>query len=119
MALADERGGDVLGAEAQLRMAVSAFAGWEPAVDRLAWYSSDRGDAEEAARLWRSLGVGEDDPRLMEMEVEVLTGAPGLVATTHVGAVPVASTRLAIKERPPWLRCPSECAGWRRNPLAT
>ena len=96
MALADERGGDVLGAEAQLRMAVSAFEGWEPAVDRLAWYSSDRGDAEEAARLWRSIGVGEDDPRLLEMEVEMLTRGPGLGATTHVGAVPGASTRLAI-----------------------
>jgi SEC-C motif len=76
MALADERGGDVLGAEAQLRMAVSAFGEWQPAVDRLAWYSSDRGDAEEAARLWRSIGVAEDDPRLVEMEVEVLTRGP-------------------------------------------
>jgi hypothetical protein len=68
MALADERSGDVIGAEAQLRTAVGTFPEWGPAVDRLAWYLSDRGDADEAARLWRGIGVDEDDPRLADMD---------------------------------------------------
>ena len=67
MAMADERAGDVTEAEAHLRVAVAASGDWEPAVDRLAWYLSDKGEADEAARLWRSIGVDEDDPRLADM----------------------------------------------------
>jgi hypothetical protein len=76
MALADERAGDVFGAEAQLRIAVETFDDWEPAVDRLAWYLSDRGEADEAARLWRSLGVEEDDPRLTDLEITAGPSVP-------------------------------------------
>jgi hypothetical protein len=68
MAMADERSGDVFGAEAQLRIAVETFDDWEPAVDRLAWYLSDKGEAVDAARLWRSLGLEEDDVRLSGLE---------------------------------------------------
>ncbi|HTT91521.1 MAG TPA: SEC-C domain-containing protein, partial [Acidimicrobiales bacterium] len=68
MALADERAGDVFGAEAQLRVAVDTFDDWEPAVDRLAWYLSDKGEAGEASRLWRSLGVDEKDARLSDLK---------------------------------------------------
>jgi hypothetical protein len=68
MAMADERAGDVLEAEARLHLAVGASGEWEPAVDRLAWYLSDKGEADEAARLWRSIGVEEDDPRLVDMD---------------------------------------------------
>ncbi|MGH2580049.1 MAG: YecA family protein [Actinomycetota bacterium] len=59
--VACERRRDPLTAEAYLRFAVEADGGWGPAVDRLAWYGSDRGDAGEATRLWRSLGLGPDD----------------------------------------------------------
>jgi SEC-C motif len=68
MAMADERAGDVTEAEAHLRRAVAASGDWEPAVDRLAWYLSDKGEADEAARLWQGIGVDEDDPRLVDME---------------------------------------------------
>ncbi|HZT67241.1 MAG TPA: SEC-C metal-binding domain-containing protein [Acidimicrobiales bacterium] len=60
-ALAAERAGDVHAAEALLHLAVEAGPGWEPAVDRLAWYLSDRGRAAEAARLWRSIGLTHAD----------------------------------------------------------
>jgi hypothetical protein len=56
-AVANERLGDLLAAEAHLRRAVEADPGWGPATDRLAWYLSDRGLAADAARLWRNLGI--------------------------------------------------------------
>lgn len=73
MGLADERSGDVLGAEAQLHIAVEVSGDWGPAVDRLAWYLSDKGEANEAARLWRSLGLDEDDPRLLDLGPAAVT----------------------------------------------
>lgn len=59
-AVVAERRGQPLVAEAQLQLAVEAQPQWPPAVDRRAWYASDRGDAVTAARLWRSLGIGPD-----------------------------------------------------------
>ncbi len=47
--------GDLDGAEAALSEALAADRTYLPAVDRLAWYASDRGDAAKAAHLWRSL----------------------------------------------------------------
>ena len=55
-------------AEEHLREAVRLDPQWPPAVDRLAWYRSDRGDAAGALALWRTLGPGaaEDDVRELE-----------------------------------------------------
>ena len=50
-------------AEAELTRAVDADPDWPPAVDRLAWYAADRGDAQRAARLWRRIGA-VDNPDL-------------------------------------------------------
>ena len=68
-AVAAERRGDPRAAYEHLRMAVGADPDWDLGVDRLAWCLSDRGDAAEAARLWRSLGVGpEENQNLREVE---------------------------------------------------
>ncbi|HET6873686.1 MAG TPA: SEC-C metal-binding domain-containing protein [Acidimicrobiales bacterium] len=56
LALAHEQLGEVLVAEGHLHLAVEADPEWTPAVDRLAWYLADRGEAAEAARLWRRVG---------------------------------------------------------------
>lgn len=64
-----EREGRVEDAEASLRSAVRAEPLWGPAVDRLAWYHSDRGDAETALNLWRGVGAtatNSDDVRAVE-----------------------------------------------------
>jgi hypothetical protein len=60
-AVAEERRGDPLAGQAHLEIAVDADGDWAPALDRLAWYLSDRGDAPGAAGLWRRLGVGPQD----------------------------------------------------------
>jgi hypothetical protein len=67
-ALAAERAGDVASAEAHLHLAVEATGDWAPAVDRLAWYLSDKGEAIDAARLWRSLGVDREERELRNVE---------------------------------------------------
>ena len=56
-AVAAERHGEPQVAEAHLHLAVEADPLWAPALDRLAWYASDRGDAPAAVQLWRRLGV--------------------------------------------------------------
>jgi SEC-C motif len=56
----DERGGDVLLADAQFDRALAADPDWGPAVDRAAWYASDRGDARRAANLWRTLELPDN-----------------------------------------------------------
>lgn len=56
-----ERAGALEEAESLLRDAVRQAPGWPPAVDRLAWYRSDRGDAAGALDLWQQLGLGEQD----------------------------------------------------------
>ena len=61
MAVVSERRCDPLAGLAHLELAVKADPEFLPAVDRLAWYLSDRGDALGAVRLWRSLGVTEAD----------------------------------------------------------
>ncbi|HEY8202331.1 MAG TPA: SEC-C domain-containing protein, partial [Actinomycetota bacterium] len=60
-ALAAERRGDPLAGDAHLQLAVAADSRWGPAVDRLAWYCSDRGDAVRAVELWQGLGVGPEE----------------------------------------------------------
>jgi hypothetical protein len=61
MAVVSERRCDPLAGLAHLELAVEADPDFLPAVDRLAWYRSDRGDARGAVRLWRSMGVSEAD----------------------------------------------------------
>ena len=61
LAVVSERRGDPLAGQAQLELALQADPEFVPAVDRLAWYLSDRGDAVGAARLWRRLGTDEVD----------------------------------------------------------
>ena len=56
-AVVAERRGEVLDAESHLRAAVRADPGWGCAVDRLAWYESDRGDAVAALTRWQQLGM--------------------------------------------------------------
>jgi hypothetical protein len=62
-----ERKRDPVAAEGHLRIALNAAPGWDPAVDRAAWYASDRGDARTAAMLWRSLDA-DDTPDLEIVE---------------------------------------------------
>jgi hypothetical protein len=61
LAVVYERRCDPLAGQAQLELAVQADPAFAPAVDRLAWYLSDRGDAARAARLWRRLGYSEEE----------------------------------------------------------
>ena len=66
-------------AEQHLHLAVEADSSWPPAVDRLAWYASDRGDAATAVRLWRRLGVGPDrNQDLAEVLAYADAGTPRL-----------------------------------------
>lgn len=68
-AVVAERRGQVLDGESKLRMAVRADPGWPCAADRLAWYTSDRGNATESLEIWRGLGYTaavSDDVRTLE-----------------------------------------------------
>ncbi|MGH3977675.1 MAG: YecA family protein [Pseudonocardiaceae bacterium] len=60
-ALVAERRREVREAESHVRMAVHADPGWGPALDRLAWYESDRGDAAAALTRWRQCGLTAED----------------------------------------------------------
>ncbi|MHB8328777.1 MAG: SEC-C domain-containing protein, partial [Acidimicrobiales bacterium] len=60
LSVVSERRCDPLTGQTQLELALEADPGFLPAVDRLAWYLSDRGDALGALRLWRRLGVPEE-----------------------------------------------------------
>lgn len=53
-AVAEEKG-DPPAAHAALEIAVEADPTWVPAVERLAWYRSDRGDGPGAVKLYRRL----------------------------------------------------------------
>ncbi len=55
-------------AEEHLREAVRLDPQWPPAVDRLAWYRSDRGDVAGALALWRTLGPGAAEDDVHELE---------------------------------------------------
>ena len=68
MAMAAEHSGDPVEAEAHLQLAVEADADWPPAVERLAWYLSDKGDASAAVRLWRRLGADRANEELDNVE---------------------------------------------------
>jgi hypothetical protein len=61
---AAETAGDWAAAEQHLELAVRADPDNVPAVDRLAWYIGDRGNAARATRLWRtcprSATIGQD-----------------------------------------------------------
>lgn len=75
-----EREGRVEDAEASLRSAARAEPSWGPAVDRLAWYRSDRGDAETALNLWRGVGAtatNSDDVRTVEPFAVPVGQTPG------------------------------------------
>ncbi|MGH9291591.1 MAG: SEC-C metal-binding domain-containing protein [Acidimicrobiales bacterium] len=61
LALAEERRVDPIAAQAHLELALDADPSWPPVIDRLAWYSSDRGDAERSLRLLGRLGAHDDD----------------------------------------------------------
>lgn len=112
-AIASERAGDVLVAEAQLHLAVEADSDWGPAVDRLAWYLSDRGQAAEAARLWRGIGfTAKDSEDLATVEKFTRTGKAKIgrnepcwcgsgrkYKVCHLGAVVTAS----LPDRVGWL----------------
>lgn len=52
-ALAAERSGDLAAAEQHLSLAVETGTDHVLALDRLAWYASDRGDAARALNLWK------------------------------------------------------------------
>jgi len=67
LAIVSERRGDPLAGQAQLDLAVRADPEFAPAIDRLAWYLSDGGDAVGATRLWRRLGLDDDDSDLAEI----------------------------------------------------
>jgi hypothetical protein len=51
--VASERAGDLAAAEQHIDQALEAEADFVPALDRLAWYASDRGDAVRAVALWQ------------------------------------------------------------------
>jgi hypothetical protein len=63
-----ERRADVLAAETSLRAALRADPHFAPALEELAWYLADRGDAEQAVNLLRRSGVPADDPELTLLE---------------------------------------------------
>jgi hypothetical protein len=67
-ALVAENTGDLAEATARLHMASESGVGWGPAIDRLAWYLADKGEAIEAARLWRALGVDPQERELANVE---------------------------------------------------
>jgi tetratricopeptide (TPR) repeat protein len=79
-AVALERLGEVADAEACLREAVAVAPQWRPAIDRAAWYCFDRGNAEDALRLWRRTGAdaaGSPDVALLESVVGPSGPEPG------------------------------------------
>ncbi len=67
-ALLAECRADLAEAEQQLELAVEADQRFAPAVDRLAWYASDRGDARKAATLWRRIGSNASNQDLAEVD---------------------------------------------------
>jgi hypothetical protein len=69
----EERKREPLVAERHLQIALNSAPSWGPAVDRAAWYASDRGDARTAAQLWGSLDI--EDTRDVEV-VEEFADAP-------------------------------------------
>lgn len=76
-ALVAERRGEVLDGESHLRAAVRAEPDWLPALDRLSWYASDRGDAAGALELlYRAGATAELSPDVETLERFVGTAGP-------------------------------------------
>ncbi|GAA5147634.1 hypothetical protein GCM10023321_08730 [Pseudonocardia eucalypti] len=59
-----ERGGDVAGAEREFQAAEAADPAFPLALEELAHYAGDRGDAERALALLRRAGVADEDERV-------------------------------------------------------
>lgn len=78
-ALEAERDGDVPVAESDLQASVRADPDFGPALEELAWYVADRGDAAKAVSLLRRAGVGENDLEL-EYLVSQLDTTPAVRA---------------------------------------
>ncbi|MDA8358685.1 MAG: SEC-C domain-containing protein [Actinomycetota bacterium] len=78
-AIAAEARNDPLAAHASLEIAVEADSRWLPGVERLAWYRSDRGDADGALKLYRRLeeeGQGSPDIEIIERARRHVDTAP-------------------------------------------
>jgi SEC-C motif len=111
LAVVNERSGDPLAGQAQLELAIQADPEFAPAVDRLAWYLSDRGDAAGATRLRRRLGVSTEDvlreiPQFVESHPNDLgrnapcwCGSGRKFKHCHLGQPPT----LPLPERVGWL----------------
>ena len=73
-----ERAGDLAAAEAHLAAALEVEPGHEPALERAAWYASDRGDAPGALRLLRRFDDPDpEDIRTMERYARPSGGKAG------------------------------------------
>ena len=59
-ALVAENRRDLVTAQARLERAVESDPNWPLGLDRLAWYLSDRGDANRAVKLWQRLAEYQD-----------------------------------------------------------
>lgn len=73
-ALAAERRHEVTDALAHLEAAAAADPAFAPALDRLAWYRSDQGDALGAQRLWRRLQtefVADDEDAEGDLDLDL------------------------------------------------
>lgn len=69
-----ERNGRATVAESDLQASVRADPEFGPALEELAWYASDRGDAARAISLLRRAGVGESDPEFDYLVSQLDTG---------------------------------------------
>ncbi|MBC7375563.1 MAG: SEC-C domain-containing protein, partial [Frankiales bacterium] len=78
LAVIAERQGRPQDAERLLRDAVHVDPEWPPAVDRLAWYESESGDATAALALWDRLGMTAEDSDDVR-ELHALPTAPTAV----------------------------------------
>src|SRR5439155_8930754 len=67
LAVCRERDGETLEAERWLEEALEADPSYAPALEELAWYASDRGDARRGVELLRRAGVEDDDDRLVSV----------------------------------------------------
>ncbi|MHB8219494.1 MAG: YecA family protein [Acidimicrobiales bacterium] len=116
-AVVSEMSDDPLAAHAALEIGVEADPRWVPGVARLAWYRSDRGDAEGALKLFRQLedqGLTSSDRRVIERAMSHSGRSPGKAVGRntpcwcgsgrkfkhcHFGQ----ATRAPLEERAEWL----------------
>ncbi|MEZ5255686.1 MAG: SEC-C domain-containing protein [Ilumatobacteraceae bacterium] len=76
-AVACERAGDALAADAHLQRAISTGVALAMVADRAGWYAADRGDARAAAALWSPLDPKPVNFALVEAFAEVGRRTPG------------------------------------------